>query len=109
MLVHIYIASVLLGCSTAPSHQDAPHASYGQSLLSGCKAELTVKTLLAQVGIMPENGREVIERAAAALGYPQETVFRLRVPEGNPQMMAQPFAGALLDQTVFITVLLRKL
>lgn len=49
---------------------------------------------------MPENGREVVERAAAALGYPQETVFRLRVPEGNPQMMAQPFAGALIYRTV---------
>ncbi|CAL8469233.1 g8774 [Coccomyxa elongata] len=48
------------------------------------------------VGIMPENGREVVERAAAALGYPQETVFRLRVPEGNPQMMAQPFAGGAI-------------
>lgn len=48
------------------------------------------------MGILPENSSESVERAAAALGYPPETVFRLSVPEGNPQKMAQPFAGELL-------------
>lgn len=46
-----------------------------------------------QVGIMPENGEDVIGRAAAILGYPLDTVFRLSVPEGVQSTLAAPFTG----------------
>ncbi len=48
----------------------------------------------AQVGVSPENGPDVVERAARALGFPLDTVFRLRVPDGNPHQLAAPPARA---------------
>jgi hypothetical protein len=44
--------------------------------------------------VSPENGPDVVERAARALGFPLDTVFRLRVPEGNPHQLAAPPARA---------------
>ena len=49
---------------------------------------------LLQVGVSPENGPEVVERAARALGMPADTVFRLRLPEGNPHQLSTPPACA---------------
>ncbi len=45
------------------------------------------------VAVLPENGPEIVEAAAAALGLPLETVFDLRLPPGNPQQLSPPFPG----------------
>ena len=52
-----------------------------------------------QVGVSPENGPEVVERAARALGLPADTVFRLRVLEGNAHQLSAPPACAQCSLT----------
>lgn len=62
---------------------------------------------LVQVGVSPENGPEIVERAARALGIPADTVFRLRLPEGNPHQLSTPPACAqhlLPDELLWWTV-----
>ena len=46
-----------------------------------------------QVAILPENGEDVIRRAADVLGYPLDTVMQLSIPEGSQSSLAAPFTS----------------
>ena len=46
-----------------------------------------------QIAILPENGEDVISRAADVLGYPLDTVIQLAIPEGSQSSLAPPFTS----------------
>ena len=46
-----------------------------------------------QIAILPENGEDVISRAADVLGYPLDTVIQLAIPEGSQSCLAPPFTS----------------
>ena len=49
--------------------------------------------MFLQVAILPENGEDVIRRAADVLGYPLDTVIQLSIAEGSQSSLAAPFTS----------------
>ena len=49
--------------------------------------------MFLQVAILPENGEDVIRRAADVLGYPLDTVMQFSIPEGSQSSLAAPFTS----------------
>jgi NADPH-ferrihemoprotein reductase len=47
------------------------------------------------VALLPDNGPEIVEEAAKALGLPLESIFTLEVPSGNPFNLERPFPGPI--------------